>query len=242
MKASLSFRKNQPMQDRSSQRQPNAPLSHIDSREQQTVFASSPETTHPFGLAQEIALLPDRRRTFWRAVVSLAGLLFALLCYPLLFILNLRTHGSLLQPGAVAPLVIMLAFTALLCFHTWMRFVHLRLASYPLLTINREGITVGNRAHLNGMLIPWAEIASIERSASPLLASEKCLCIRPQNTDQARSLFRSLGRFDPRLSWRIGTPLTIAEQELEYSVEAILSLISTQYTGIVNAYHVQLRR
>ncbi len=123
----------------------------------------------------------------------------------------------------------MLAFTALLCFHTWMRFVHLRLASHPLLTINREGITVGNRAHLNGMLIPWAEIASIERSTSPLLANEQCLCIRPQNTDRARSLFRSLGRFDPRLSWRIGTPLTIAEQELEYLVKAILSHFYSVY-------------
>ena len=230
------------MQDSPSHQQPDASLSPLSSREQQTMFASSPEITHPFALAQEIALLPDRRRTFWYAVVSLAGLLFALLCYPLLFILNLRTHGSLLQPGAVAPLVIMLAFTALLCFHTWIRFVHLRLASHPLLTINREGITVGNRAHLHGILIPWAEIASIERSTSPLLASERCLCIRPQNTDRARSLFRGLGGFDPRFSWRIGTSLTIAEQELEYSVEAILSLISTQYAGIVNAYHVQLRR
>ncbi len=84
------------MQDRSSQRQPNAHLSRIDSREQQTVFASASELTHPFALVQELALLPDRKGTFWRAIMSLAGLLFVLLCYPLLFILNLRTHGSLL--------------------------------------------------------------------------------------------------------------------------------------------------
>lgn len=226
------------------QNQPPYPPSEIYLPEQSQAFEQLAEITQPHALVREILVYPNRGQAILRTAICAVGLVVLLALGAAL--LGLALASSLFQTGASAlPLVVVLvsvlavylACFALVAWLTW-RMAQLLFSHKPVLSINREGITVSRMPMLSSFFIPWTEIEAIYAYTFMY----KYLCIRPKNAKQFLSRFNVFERFN-RLSNSIFgiPPLIVPQVFLNTPVEEIIQRLYYMYANELNYYHVQLR-
>lgn len=201
-------------------------------------FTPKQETTQPSMAPQEIAIYPRRRLLILRTAFVLMCLLIVLLAIPAL-VLFAALSGVPLGISELVPVFLVVIPGAIIV--GWISWVMLSilLAHEPMLLINREGIVVSPMPLVAGFSISWGEIEAIFPSYHSWYAF---LCIVPKDPDRyLKTHFHGLARLYRQVTAYVGSPLYIAQINLDKRIEEILQHVCSQYASELSYYHIQVR-
>ena len=198
------------------------------------------EMTRPPVQAEEIVVYPNHTQAILRTSISAVALVLLIAIIPTFLILISSIGPSQFSDLVALAFVLAIALPAiaLIGWLTWRMASQLIFSSKPLMTINREGITVGRMPMLSGFSIAWAEIGAIHSSRYIFY---KYLCISPRYPDQFLARFNGWERFNRRLNSMIGSPLYVPQIYLGKPVEEIFQQLYDMYANELRYYQVQLR-
>jgi hypothetical protein len=187
---------------------------------------------------QMLAIFPNRGQAIWRTVVIAIYLVF-LVAMDIFFLFLTFSVGS--SDPSVFPIflslfVFLAALTVFFGWMTWRMAYDLLFSGKPLLTFNREGITVGSIPFYSGFFLPWSEIEAIY----VYTFMYKYLCFRARNQSQYMKRFNIFERFFRYSNIITGVPpLVMPQIYLERPIQEILYLMFERYQAELNYYGIR---